>query len=87
MPIKVYNFGYIRDLPKVFDADVSDISLADMIDYLENELNSSLKQTLLNDGKLAERARISINGNPVHSLEAVIPDGSQLMLSLMLPGG
>jgi len=87
MSVKVYNFNYIKDLPKIIEVDVSDISLAEMLDHLESEYGSTLKQTLIADGKLAARARVSINGNQVGSLDAMLPDGSQLMFSLMLPGG
>lgn len=87
MSVKVYNFSCIKDLPKVIDIGLSDVSLSDILDYLESEYQSELKKTLLFDGKLTEKARVSINGRSVYDLDVIIPDCSQLMFSLVLPGG
>jgi len=87
MSIKVYNLCYIEDLPKVIETGLSDISVSDMIDFLELEYQSELKKTLLADGMLAEKVRVSIDGRSIYDLETIIYSGSQLMFSIMLAGG
>ena len=87
MSVKVYNFNYFKDLPKVIEASISDVTIAGLVEHLESEFGAQLSKTLIVDGKLAQRARVSINGNQVDSLDAIVPDGGQLMFSLMLPGG
>ena len=87
MSVKIYNFSLIKDLPKVLEADVSDVSLAEMIDYLETEYNSEIRKVLLVGDKVGDRARVLINGQSVTGMDAQIPDGSKLVFSLILPGG
>ena len=87
MPVKVYNLSYIKDLPKVIETGLTETSLVGLIDHLEAEYKSDIKQILLAGDRLAERARVTVNGRQVRDLEADIPDNSQVMFSLMLPGG
>ena len=87
MSVKIYNFSLIKDLPKVFEADVSNVSLAEIIDYLETEYNSEIRKVLLVGDKVGDRARVLINGQSVTGMDAQIPDGSKLVFSLILPGG
>ena len=87
MSVKVYNLNYVKDMPTITQYDVSGINLGDLLECLENEYGPEVKRTLLTDGRLAERARVSINGRLARSLNDAIPDGGQVMFSLMLPGG
>ena len=87
MSVKIYNFSFIKDLPKEIEVDKSGVSLAEMIDYLESEYKSEVKKTLIVNGKVGDRARVLINGLSVTDPEAQIPDGSKLVFSLILPGG
>jgi hypothetical protein len=87
MAIKFYNFMYAQDLPKIIEIEQSEIDFITLFQYLEKEYGSVIKTQAVKDGKLAERTRLSLNGNAVYDIHTVIPDGSEVLISHMLPGG
>jgi len=87
MSIKIHNFNLIDDLPKTLDLDLAGVSLGYLLDYLEFEYSSEIKQVILDGGKLTDSARVSINGVSAYDLNATIPDNSQLVFAYVLAGG
>ena len=87
MSITVYNFYYTEALPKVSIVERSGLSLADLIDYLASAYHPAIKDAMIVDGELAGRGRVSINGVTVNRLDAWIPDGGELILSMIVEGG
>ena len=87
MSVKVYNLNLVEDLPKTIETDVHDVSLAEMIDHLAEEYGSDIRLSMIADGKLNEKAKVSIDGITVSDLSAKIPDGSQLIFYYLVLGG
>ena len=87
MSVKIYNLSFIKDLPKEIEVDICDVSLAEMIDYLESEYKSEIKKSLIVNGKVGERSRVLVNGLSVTNPDTQIPDGSRLVFSTILSGG
>jgi len=87
MAFKMYNFSFADDLPIKVEIDKSGIDIAEMFDYLESEHGSKIKQKAIADGKFTQRTRVTINGHQIDSIHEMIPDGSEVLVSFMLPGG
>ena len=87
MSVTVYNLNVIKDLPKTIEIDTAGISLAEMIDYLASRYGLEIKERLIVEGKLTDRAIVSLNGITVSDALVHIPDGSQLMLYHVVMGG
>jgi hypothetical protein len=87
MAFKLYNFGLAKDLPKIIQVEQSGMTISGLFDYLETELGSNVKTLALENGMLSERSGVAINGQPQHDMDAIIPDGSQVLMLYLMPGG
>ena len=87
MAFKMYNFNFSKDLPKIIMIDKTGLNVSGLFDYLESEYGSEIKKAAIDNGKLAPKTRVAINGKQVYDLNDIIPDGCELLLTFMLAGG
>ncbi len=87
MPIKMYNFGYAKDLPRIIEIDKSGLDVAGLLDCLETEYGSKIKGLVVKSGEIDTRTRIAVNGNIVFKLNTPIPDGAEVLISNIMAGG
>lgn len=87
MAFKMYNFHFVKDLPQIISVEQSGLNLAGLFAYLEETYGSVINREAVKDGKLAPRTRIAINGVQAFDLQVEIPEGAEVLVSRMLPGG
>lgn len=87
MPIKVYNFGYAPDLPKIIEIHKTITDVAELLVYLETEYGSKIKELIVKSGEIDVRTRLAINGHIVYKLNTPIPENAEVLISNILAGG
>jgi len=91
MAIKFYQMDVIERLPSKLTIDSGEITVSELIETLCETYGAHVKDSILTkDGELDGELMIVVNGSILKRdgiLSFIIPDGSDVLLSVIVAGG
>jgi len=91
MAIKFYQMGVIKGMPGKLTVDCGEITVSGLIGALCETYGAQVRDSMLSEsGELDCELMLVVNGSVLKRdgmLSSIIPDGSEVLLSVILAGG